>query len=74
LVYDPAVIYRGTSLWLLAAEGVAAISAAAFLVWLALQVLMFVAVLALTLVVAFLLWWAWLELNDRLDRGRPSPS
>jgi protein-S-isoprenylcysteine O-methyltransferase Ste14 len=67
------VIYRGTSVSLWVVEGMAAIFAVAFVAWFALQVLLFAAVLALIAVVAFLLWWAWLELGDWWADRRARP-
>jgi hypothetical protein len=62
------MIYRGTSggMWL--AEGLVAICLVFAAVWLMLKLLLVLAFVAAVGVLAFLAWWAWLELRDRVLR------
>jgi len=64
------VIYRGTSLSLWALEALVAVMAVAFAVWVALRLLMGLLVIAGAAVAAFLIWWAYLEVRDRIGRRR----
>ena len=62
-------MYQGTSLSLWVVQGLVWIMVVAAIIWLALQLLLAILILA-ALAAAFLLWWAWLELRDWRERRR----